>query len=41
MSSAVVEPVLRIVAGSKVYGGIHAIDSFDFDLRPGEVHAVL
>jgi ABC-type sugar transport system ATPase subunit len=41
MSSAEIEPVLRIVAGSKVYGGIHAIDSVDFDLRPGEVHAVL
>jgi simple sugar transport system ATP-binding protein/ribose transport system ATP-binding protein len=36
-----VEPVLRIVAGSKVYGGIHAIDQVDFDLRPGEIHAVL
>jgi ABC-type sugar transport system ATPase subunit len=41
MSSAEVAPVLRIVAGSKVYGGIHAIDSVDFDLRPGEIHAVL
>jgi ABC-type sugar transport system ATPase subunit len=34
-------PSLRIVAGSKVYGGIHAIDRVDFDLRPGEIHAVL
>src|SRR5258708_9341336 len=41
MSNAEIAPVLRIVAGSKVYGGIHAIDSVDFDLRPGEVHAVL
>ena len=41
MSSAEVAPVLRIVAGSKVYGGIHAIDSVDFDLRSGEIHAVL
>jgi ABC-type sugar transport system ATPase subunit len=41
MSSAEVAPVLRIVAGSKVYGGIHAIDGVDFDLRPGEIHAVL
>ncbi|SHH39533.1 sugar ABC transporter ATP-binding protein [Bradyrhizobium erythrophlei] len=40
-NSAEVAPVLRIVAGSKVYGGIHAIDSVDFDLRPGEIHAVL
>src|ERR1700738_1507836 len=41
MSNAEIAPVLRIVAGSKVYGGIHAIDSVDFDLRPGEIHAVL
>src|SRR5260370_19456797 len=41
MSNAEIAPVLRIVAGSKIYGGIHAIDSVDFDLRPGEIHAVL
>ena len=35
------DPILRIVAGSKVYGGIHAIDRVDFDLRPGEIHAIL
>src|SRR5262249_16946018 len=33
--------ILRIAAGSKVYGGIHAIDRVDFDLRPAEIHAVL
>ena len=35
------EPVLRIVNGSKVYGGVHAIESVDFDLYPGEVHALV
>ncbi|MGH6884166.1 MAG: ATP-binding cassette domain-containing protein, partial [Hypericibacter sp.] len=39
MSSA--EPVLRVVNGSKVYGGVHAIDGVNFDLRPGEIHALL
>jgi simple sugar transport system ATP-binding protein/ribose transport system ATP-binding protein len=41
MSSVEVEPILRIVAGSKIYGGIHAIDRVNFDLRPGEIHAIL
>jgi ABC-type sugar transport system ATPase subunit len=35
------EPVLRIVNGSKVYGGVHAIEDVDFDLYPGEVHALV
>jgi ABC-type sugar transport system ATPase subunit len=35
------EPVLRIVKGSKVYGGVHAIEDVDFDLYPGEVHALV
>jgi len=34
-------PVLKITGGSKVYGGVHAIDGVDFDLRPGEIHALL
>ena len=34
-------PLLRIVAGSKVYGGLHAIEGVDFDLRAGEIHALL
>ncbi|MCA6100790.1 sugar ABC transporter ATP-binding protein [Bradyrhizobium australafricanum] len=34
-------PLLRIVNGSKVYGGLHAIDGVNFDLRPGEIHALL
>lgn len=33
--------VLRIVQGSKVYGGIHAIEKVDFDLRKGEIHALM
>jgi len=41
MRSPHVEPILRIVAASKVYGGVHAIEGVDFDLRPGEIHAVL
>jgi ABC-type sugar transport system ATPase subunit len=35
------EPVLRVVMGSKVYGGVHAIEGVDFDLYPGEVHALV
>jgi simple sugar transport system ATP-binding protein/ribose transport system ATP-binding protein len=41
MNTGDVEPILRIVAGSKVYGGIHAIDQVNFDLRAGEIQAVL
>jgi ABC-type sugar transport system ATPase subunit len=41
MSSADSGSLLRVVAGSKVYGGIHAIDKVDFELRAGEIHAVL
>ena len=35
------EPLLQIAKGSKVYGGLHAIDGVDFDLRAGEIHALL
>jgi ABC-type sugar transport system ATPase subunit len=35
------EPVLRIIGGSKIYGGVHAIEGVDFDLYPGEVHALV
>jgi len=35
------EPVLRISAGSKIYGGVHAIEGINFDLYPGEVHALV
>jgi ABC-type sugar transport system ATPase subunit len=34
-------PVLRVVRGSKIYGGVHAIEGVDFDLYAGEVHALL
>jgi ABC-type sugar transport system ATPase subunit len=35
------EPVLRIIGGSKIYGGVHAIEDVNFDLYPGEVHALV
>ncbi len=34
-------PILEIVNGSKVYSGIHAIDGIDFNLRAGEIHALV
>ncbi|HEX7919849.1 MAG TPA: sugar ABC transporter ATP-binding protein [Bradyrhizobium sp.] len=39
--SATREPVLRITSGSKIYGGVHAIEGVNFDLYPGEVHALV
>ncbi|PDT79495.1 sugar ABC transporter ATP-binding protein [Bradyrhizobium sp. C9] len=39
--SAPREPVLRISNGSKIYGGVHAIEGVNFDLYPGEVHALV
>jgi ABC-type sugar transport system ATPase subunit len=35
------EAVLRVVDGSKIYGGVHAIEKVNFDLYPGEVHALV
>ena len=35
------DPLLRLVAVTKSYGGVPAIDTVDFDLRPGEVHALV
>ena len=35
------DPLLQIIKGSKVYGGLHAIQDVDFDLRAGEIHALL
>jgi ABC-type sugar transport system ATPase subunit len=35
------EPVLRVEGGSKIYGGVHAIENVNFDLFPGEVHALV
>ena len=34
-------PVLSIVGGSKIYGGVHAIENVDFNLYSGEVHAIV
>ena len=39
--SATREAVLRISNGSKIYGGVHAIEGVNFDLYPGEVHALV
>ena len=41
MAGKPTEPVLRIVNGSKIYGGVHAIADVNFDLYPGEVHALV
>ncbi len=35
------EPVLKVVNGSKIYGGVHAIEGVSFDLFSGEVHALV
>ena len=35
------ESVLKVVSGSKIYGGVHAIEGVSFDLYPGEVHALV
>jgi ABC-type sugar transport system ATPase subunit len=35
------EPVLSVSKGSKIYGGVHAIEGVDFDLYAGEVHALV
>jgi simple sugar transport system ATP-binding protein len=35
------EPVLRVSAATKTYKGVHAIHEVDFDLMPGEVHAMV
>ena len=35
------QPVLTIAGGSKIYGGVHAIEGIDFDLYSGEVHALV
>ncbi len=35
------EPVLELRGVSKRFPGVHALDRVDFDVRPGEVHALL
>ncbi|MGH6702117.1 MAG: ATP-binding cassette domain-containing protein, partial [Bradyrhizobium sp.] len=39
--SAPAQPVLRVVGGNKIYGGVHAIEAIDFDLYGSEVHALV
>ena len=34
-------PVLQVVGGNKIYGGVHAIEAINFDLFAGEVHALV
>jgi ABC-type sugar transport system ATPase subunit len=34
-------PLLQIVNGDKIYGGLHAINGVNFELRAGEIHALL
>jgi ABC-type sugar transport system ATPase subunit len=40
-ATATRERVLCITNGSKIYGGVHAIEGVDFDLYAGEVHALV
>jgi simple sugar transport system ATP-binding protein len=40
-TSAARQPVLQVVNGSKIYGGVHAIADVNFDLYPGEIHALV
>src|SRR5271165_6596046 len=35
------QPVLSVTRGSKIYGGVHAIEGVDFNLFAGEVHALV
>src|SRR5215471_16567052 len=39
--SAAAQPVLQVVGGNKIYGGVHAIEEINFDLYAGEVHALV
>ena len=31
----------RLVGITKTFGGIRALDHVDFDMRPGEIHALI
>ena len=39
--SEAIQPIIKIEGGSKTYQGVYAIKGVDFDLYPGEVHAIL
>src|SRR5512136_2794398 len=34
-------PLLRMIGVAKSFGGVRALDGVDFDVRPGEVHALI
>src|SRR6201987_6264944 len=40
-ASTAAQPVLQVVNGNKIYGGVHAIEAINFDLYGGEVHALV
>ncbi len=40
-STQVAETVIKTEHLSKIYGGVRALDGVDFDLRKGEVHAII
>ncbi len=35
------QPIVKVVKGSKVYQGVHALKEVDFDLYKGELHALV
>lgn len=34
------KPIIEIKGATKIYGGVHAIEDVQFDLYPGEIHAL-
>ncbi len=40
-SNTTKKPLLQIIKGSKVYGGVHAIEGVNFEIKAGEIHALL
>lgn len=35
-----IKPIIKVTGATKIYGGVHAIEGVDFDLYPGEIHAL-